>query len=185
MPADFMPCEAPIIETLQTRMRGHQISDFADCAAMWADDNVVRYIGGVPATKQDSWARLIRYIGHWHALGYGYWAIEDRQSGAFLGEAGFADFKRDIDGWVDGTPEMGWVLATHSHGRGIASEVVAAALNWADGNLNAAKTTCIIAPDHGASIRVAVKGGFVQTRESTYHGDPTLVFERDRKMGET
>jgi RimJ/RimL family protein N-acetyltransferase len=35
---------------------------------------------------------------------------------------------------------------------------------------------CIIAPDNAPSVRVAEKAGFRRWRETTYHGQPTLVF---------
>ena len=35
--------------------------------------------------------------GLWSLLGFGYWAIEEKAAGGFVGELGFADFKRDIE----------------------------------------------------------------------------------------
>jgi hypothetical protein len=37
--------EVPVIETKRLRLRGHRLGDFTDCAAMWADPIVTRYIG--------------------------------------------------------------------------------------------------------------------------------------------
>src|SRR5271168_653424 len=36
----------PVIETERLRMRGHRIADFEECAAMWAEPEVVRYTTG-------------------------------------------------------------------------------------------------------------------------------------------
>ena len=80
-------------------------------AAMWADAGVTRFISGRPFTREECWARLLRYAGLWPTLGFGYWAIEDKAEGRFLGEAGFADFKRDMTPSIEGLPEAGWVLA--------------------------------------------------------------------------
>src|SRR3982074_1337791 len=89
--------EGPLIETERLRLRGHRRKDFADCAAMWADPVVTRYIGGKPLSEGGGWARLSRYLGHWAWMGFGYWVVEEKGSGSFAGEVGFSDWKRDIE----------------------------------------------------------------------------------------
>ena len=61
-------------------------------------------------------------------LDYGFWVVTDKVSGAFLGEVGFADFKRDLTPPL-GVPEIGWALMPHAHGKGLATEAVQAALS--------------------------------------------------------
>ena len=78
-------------------LRGHTAADLDAIAAMWADPEVTRHITGVPSTREESWARLLRYAGLWPLLGFGYWLVEDRATGRFLGEVGFANFQRDIE----------------------------------------------------------------------------------------
>ncbi|MEY2396091.1 MAG: hypothetical protein QOF94_2436, partial [Acidobacteriaceae bacterium] len=51
----------PILETERLRLRGHRLEDFVQCAAMWADPLVIRYIGGKPLTAEESWTRFLRY----------------------------------------------------------------------------------------------------------------------------
>ena len=107
---------------------------------MWADPVVTRHIGGRPFTREEVWARLLRYRGHWAHLGYGFWLIEDKASGEFLGETGFAEFQRAILPPIEGTPEIGWVLATRAHGLGYATEAVRAAVAWGDKHFQGART---------------------------------------------
>ncbi|MDH4441085.1 MAG: GNAT family N-acetyltransferase, partial [Rhizobium sp.] len=135
-----VPGPAPDILTPRTLMRAHRLTDFEPMATMWSDDAVTRYILGRPSTRAETWSRLLRYIGHWQALGFGYWAIEDRATGGFIGEVGFADYQRDIEPSLGDTPEAGWVLSPDVHGRGIATEVMSAALDWADRTLHDGKT---------------------------------------------
>ena len=85
---DMKASMPPILHTDRLILRPHVIADSADEAALWADPVVTRHILPNPATPEESWSRLLRYIGHWQALGYGYWAVTDLQTGAFLGEAG-------------------------------------------------------------------------------------------------
>lgn len=168
---------APELDTERLTLRAHTIGDFDDCAAMWADPSVVRYVGGKTFAREESWSRFVRYFGHWTLLGYGFWAAHDKASGRFVGEIGFADFKRDIVPPIVGTPEAGWVLATWAHGKGFATEAMRAALAWHDAR-GGARTVCIIDADNRASIRVAHKCGYRETVRTTYHGTPTILFER-------
>ena len=168
----------PVIETARLRLRGHRVGDFDACAAMWADPRVTRWIGGKPATKQEVWSKILRYAGLWSLLGYGYWAIEEAAGGTFVGELGFADFKRTIEPPIDGVPEAGWAIVPSAHGRGYATEALGAIVAWADANLSMPRTVCIIGDDNAASIRVAQKCGYREATRTTFGGTPTTIFER-------
>jgi len=176
--------KVPILESERLKLRGHRLEDFAQCATMWADPLVIRYVGGKPLTEEESWTRFLRYAGHWSLLGFGYWVAEEKTSGKFVGEIGFADYKRDLEPSLKGVPEIGWVLASSAHGRGYATEAVRAAVAWGDKQFEGARTACIIAPDNLASIRVAEKCGYRQFQLATYKGHPTLMFERKPKTSQ-
>ena len=167
-----------VIETERLRLRAHRADDFDACLAIWSDPEVIRYIGGRPFTAEAVWDRLLRYAGSWSLLGYGYWAVEEKDSGRYIGDIGFADLKRDIEPSLHGMLEFGWVLAPHAHGKGYASEVVSAVTAWGQAHVGDHRAVCIISPDNLASIRVAEKAGFRRWQETTYHGSPTLVFTR-------
>lgn len=169
---------APVLETERLRLRGHDLRDFEPMLAMWGDPRVTRFIGGKPSTKDEVWTRLLRYVGHWAVLGYGYWAVEEKATGAFVGELGFADFKRDMEPSFEGIPELGWALAGPAHGKGYATEAVQAAIDWGRGHFNGQRIVCMISPDNTPSIRVAGKCGFRQFGETNYKGSPSLLFER-------
>ena len=168
----------PGIDSERLTLRGHTADDFADCAAMWGDAAVTRHIGGKPFTPEEVWSRLLRYIGHWSVLGFGYWVVREQGTGRFVGEVGFADFKRELQPAFDGAPEIGWALAAAAHGRGYATEAVRAALAWGAAHLPAPRTVCMIDPDNAASIRVADKCGYREYARSTYKGHATLLFQR-------
>jgi RimJ/RimL family protein N-acetyltransferase len=172
--------DVPAIETARLRLRGHGGDDLPHCAAMWSDPSVTRFIGGKPSTEQQTWNRVLAYVGHWAVMGFGYWVIEEKSSGAFLGEAGFADFKRDIAPAMKGVPELGFALVTQAHGMGYATEAVSAILRWGDANLNYAKTVCLIVPENHRSLRVVEKCGYRTFEEGAFNGRPTLFLARIR-----
>jgi RimJ/RimL family protein N-acetyltransferase len=128
--------------------------------------------------QRGSWARLLRYAGHWVWLGYGFWVAEEKSTGKFVGELGYANLQRDIQTPLAHMPELGWVLATSFHGKGYASEAGRAATAWGDQRFGSLPTTCIIDPDNVRSIRVAQKCGLTESRRARYQGQPTIVFTR-------
>lgn len=169
---------APVIETERLRLRAHCADDHAGCQAIWSDPGVTRYLGGQPASREDAWKRLLCYAGLWSLLGYGYWAVEEKTSGRYVGDVGCADFKRNVLPALDGMLEYGWVLASSAQGKGYASEALLATVNWAQAHLDHPRMVCIIAPGNLASSRVAEKAGFRLWQHTTYHDEPTVVFTR-------
>lgn len=175
-----MPDEnhSPVVETKRLLLRRHRLDDFDAFAAVWADPNVVRYITGKPSTREESWGRYLRIAGSWGVLGFGFFAVEDKATGAYVGDAGFHDARRDIHPSIEGVPEAGWVLSPSVHGKGFATEIVTAMHEWGDGHLKAERSVCIIGPENIASIRVAEKCGYTEKNRTTYHGESVVLFER-------
>lgn len=168
-----------VIETPRLRMRPHRLDDFDDIAAMWADPRSVEYITRIPSTREQSWARLLRYAGHWAMMHYGYWVVEERDSGQFVGEVGFGDYHRKIEPSLDGVPELGWFLVPHAQGKGYATEAARAAIVWGQAHLpRISRIACIIVPQHHASIRVAVKCGFTLLTHTQYLDSAVLMYTR-------
>ena len=174
----MMESSVPVIHTEHLTLRGHRLEDYEDCCAMWGDPIVTRHIGGKPSTRQQTWSRILTYGGHWGMLGFGYWVIEETATGRFVGEVGFADFKRAIAPAMQGAPELGYALTPAFHGKGYATEAIQAAIAWADEHLGALRSVCLIDPENAASIRVAEKSGYSVFDRSTYNGSPTLFLER-------
>lgn len=170
--------DIPTLETDRLILRSHQLDDFDAYVAMWADPAVVRYFGGKSLAREQVWIRFLRHAGLWHHLGFGFFALEDKATGAFIGEAGVHELRRDIDPPVEGTLEAGWGLVPAAHGNGLSEEAMHAVFRWADNNLPPRRTTCIINNDNAPSLRVAQKLGFMEFARTTYHDMPVIVFER-------
>jgi RimJ/RimL family protein N-acetyltransferase len=172
-----MTVQIPVVETERLTLRGHRVEDLDDAHALWSDPLVTQYIGGRPFGREEVWARLLRYVGHWAMMGYGFWHVCERASGRFVGQVGLADFKRDIAVAFQGAPETGWVLAPWSHGRGYATEAMTAVHAWATA-AGHPRTVCIIDPQNTPSQRVALKCGYRELTRTSYGGSEVLVFER-------
>ncbi len=169
---------APTIETERLILRAHTADDFDTVCAIWNHPMIVDSITLRTSTRQEIWFRILRYAGLWPLLGYGYWAVEERASGRFLGDVGFADFKRSIEPPTDGIPEAGWVIDPNIQGKGYATEAILAALTWLDHHRPELTSTCIISPDNLPSLRVADKCGYKELTRTVLNGNPIIQFLR-------
>ena len=167
----------PVLETQRLRLRAHNVDDFPALMDMWSEEAVTHYIGGKPMRPDECWTRLLRYRGLWPLLGFGYWAVEEKATGRFVGDVGFADFHRMMEPSIRGVPEMGWVLAPDFHGQGYATEAVAAAIQWFDGQ-GKGRSVCIIDPANEPSLRLAAKNRFREWCRTIFMGDEVILLER-------
>jgi len=112
---------APVLETERLILRAHAPSDFPAYAAMWADPDVTRFIGGAPLSEEEAWGKLLRTLGMWVAMDFGFWSVVEKSSGLRIGETGFLEGKRDISPSLKGIPEVGWAFVPAAHGKGFAT----------------------------------------------------------------
>ncbi len=85
-----------MIETSRLLLRPQRIEDFELYKAIWINDpNLSEGVQVLPGlTDEQSWDRLLRWIGHWNVFGYGPLLVIDRQTGELVGETGVARFHR-------------------------------------------------------------------------------------------
>ena len=169
---------APVLETSRLRLRGFQASDFDNWLAFSRVPAYYRYFGNEPMPAEEVWKLLLRSVGHWVIMGFGFWAVEEKASGRFVGAVGFLHLRRAIEPPLGEAPEIGWVLDPALHGRGYASEAVAAVLAWGKTHFGPVRTVCIIHPENEASLRLAAKFGYREYARAIYHAEPIVLLER-------
>lgn len=167
----------PLIETERLRLRGHEATDFEACLALWQEPVVTKYIGGKAYTREEVWARMLRYAGLWPMVGFGYWVVEEKGTGAFVGELGFASFKRPIEPSFEDALEAGWILSPAMHGKGYASEAMDAVHAWGAANFPGKRMVCIVHEENAASLRVAERCGYVEYGRTVYRDVVMVMLE--------
>jgi RimJ/RimL family protein N-acetyltransferase len=166
------------LDTERLSLRVPKLADFDDSVAMLRDEAVVRHIGGKPYTREESWLRFLRNVGHWQLFDFGFWVVRERRGGAFVGHVGMGDFRRETTPSIHGDPEMGWVLARSAHGKGYATEAAQAAIAWMRPRHHPARMVCIIEPENTPSFGVAAKCGFREFARTTYKDSVVVLLER-------
>ncbi|MER7583632.1 GNAT family N-acetyltransferase [Kitasatospora sp. NPDC097691] len=119
------------LRTERLLIRRWRESDLAPWAAMNADPAVREHLGA-PLTREQSDASVARFEAAIERRGYGWLAVEVRESGEFVGFVGLDDIEETDP--VDGV-EIGWRLARSAWGHGYATEAARAVLGHAFDNL--------------------------------------------------
>jgi RimJ/RimL family protein N-acetyltransferase len=144
--------DGPRIETERLVLRLPRRDDFDGYAAMLADPESARHIGGV-LPRAAAWRRFLQMPGAWLVQGFGMFSVERRDTGEWIGQAG----PWQPEGWP-GT-EVGWTFMRSAWGHGYATEAARAAIAWAFANLRWDRVIHCIAPENRASQAVALRLG--------------------------
>ena len=146
----------PRLETDRLILRPPVEADFEPLAAMMSDEETMRYIGGAHVPPM-SWRSLMTLIGHWAVRGFGFFSVEEKDTGRWVGRVG----PWYPHGWPQ--PEVGWAIVRDCWGRGYASEAAARTTDWAFDELGWDSVIHLIDGKNLGSIGVAKKLGSYNT----------------------
>ncbi len=165
--------DIPTLETERLRLRPFRESDVGDYAALTADPEVMRFLGG-PWDRGRSWRHLAFLIGHWQLGRPGMWALEHRETGAFVGMTGFSE----PEGWPGF--ELAGTLARRWWRQGYATEGARAALDYAFTALRKDQVISLVNPANHASRRVVERLGERLQGTIQHNGREMLCYGIDR-----
>ncbi len=159
-----------VLTTPRLLLRTFRRDDLPRYAALNADPEVVRYLGG-PLTREDSdeiaaWAQEL-----YAREGLGLLAVERRQDGAFLGMCGLHhlhSYPNDV--------EVAWRLAREHWGHGYATEAATGWLDHAFGVLGLPRVISISEPPNLRSLAVMRRLGMVFDHQAEVEEDG-VVFQ--------
>jgi RimJ/RimL family protein N-acetyltransferase len=116
----------PDLRTDRLTLRSWRESDVQPWADMNADPQVREYLGDL-LTREQSAASAARFQAQLDERGFGFWAVEVRSTGEFIGFTGLDQVDEDMP--FTGV-EIGWRLARSAWGRGYATEAALATLSF-------------------------------------------------------
>ena len=169
------------MHTERLTLRSWRPDDVDPYAELCADPAVMRYIvSGATLPYDVAVAQVQRFCDHWSEHGYGLWAVQERETGAFIGFAGLARpyFLPEVMPAV----EVGWRFAQPYWGRGYATESGRAALTYAFEQIGLDRVIGIAQEANRASWRVMTKLGMTLDRKTAHPGiaTPLVIYAVDR-----
>ncbi|MDF4252789.1 GNAT family N-acetyltransferase [Streptomyces sp. WMMB303] len=150
-------------------LRAWRESDLAPWAAMNADPQVREHFPGVLDRAQSD-ASVARFQADLEARGWGWWAVEVRASGEFIGFAGLDPVEEELP--VEGV-EVGWRLARSAWGHGFATEAGRAAVEFGFASLGLPEIVAITPVGNVRSQAVMRRLGMTHDPADDFE-DPTV-----------
>ncbi|MGW7098824.1 GNAT family N-acetyltransferase [Streptomyces sp. NPDC054838] len=114
----------PELRTDRLLLRRWRESDLEPWAAMNADPDVRGHLGEL-LTREQSDAAVTLMQAEFDGRGFGWWALETRETGEFIGRAGLDEVAEDMP--FTGV-DIGWRLTRSAWGQGYATEAALACL---------------------------------------------------------
>ncbi len=155
--------DGPVLRSARLVLRAFRAGDIDDYAAIRAEPEVGRFIGGI-LTSEQTWDRMAVMNGQWSLRGYGVFAIELTSIGRVIGHAGLL---HPID-WPGA--EIAYSLGAAHWGQGLATEAARTVRDWAFKSLALPALASFIDPSNARSVRVAEKLGAKRDGEVILRG---------------
>lgn len=166
-----------ILETPRLTLRELVPEDEDALAAMFADPDVMRWIGsGGARTRQDVRDAIRGERDAYLNVGYGQWATTLRGSTEPIGLCGLIRWP-DIDGVEE--LEVAYLLARRAWGAGYATEAARAIRDWALRELRRDRLVSLVYHDNVASMGVARKIGMSWEKDVAFAGTAIALFSLD------
>lgn len=150
-PAPLVFADAPRLETERLILRLPCASDLERETEFLTSDRS-EGIGG-PFHPMQAFRSFAGLIGHWGLRGYGFFALEEKATGRYMGRVG----PWFPGGWPE--PEIGWSVVGEAEGKGYAHEAAVASRAWAYEALGWTTALSLISADNPRSAALARRMG--------------------------
>ena len=163
----------PEIETDRLLLRQFTPGDLDALAGLFADPDVVRYLGsGLPASREEAETALRSIIAHWERHRFGRWAAVYRATGEVIGYGGLRSFH--------GEPELVYLLGKSYWRRGLATEMALACIKFGFEELEFDRVIAMAKTGNRASHRVLEKTGMRFERAANIYGMDVVCYGLSR-----
>jgi [ribosomal protein S5]-alanine N-acetyltransferase len=167
-----------VLETPRLLLLAWQTDDWLGLRVLATDARVMRYIGDGQAWSDE---RIRRFVNGGmekaKTRGWVLWPVIHRQSDELIGICGFNDgFQPDV--------ELGWWLRPDHWGKGLATEIAAATMEYGFRTYGFPRVVSVIQPGNERSIRVAERLGMRPDGAFTHNGIEVLRYAKENPATE-
>lgn len=161
------------METERLNFRPYTAEDFPFFALLWADPDVVQYIGkGVTRSPEKALKSFQDWLLPGYREGRGLYLILHKETRQLIGHAGVV--QQAVDGKKEF--EIGYWIAKEFWGNGYATEAAAFFKQYATKELQLKRLICLIQRQNKKSVNVALKLGMTYEKDTTFNTIPVNVY---------
>ncbi len=162
------------IETSRLLFKPPSLENLNNVFALFSDPDVMRYVGSGVRTRDETIASLNKMIAHYEKHGFAMGDVFLKETGEYVGRGGLIylelkDDQPDI--------EIGYTLQKKFWGRGYATEIAVAVIDWAFKNLSVSRLFGVIRPENTASRHVLEKAGMHYIGQFHHYDNEVSKFE--------
>lgn len=163
-----------IFESERLYVQRYTVADVDHFFMLNGDPELMRYIRA-PKTKSESKIFFEENMRLYEQMpGIGRFAVFLKEGNQFAGSFSLLSLEDS------GDFHLGYMLLQKNHGKGLATELVKASLNYVYKTLQNNIVKAITVRDNIASQKVLLKSGFILTGTTEHEGEEVLVFERQQ-----
>ncbi|MDV2079251.1 GNAT family N-acetyltransferase [Marinobacter xestospongiae] len=160
------------LQTERLRLRQWCPGDREPFARMGSDPEVMAYFPSL-LSREDSDAMADRCQALIQLRGWGFWALETRDGGEFVGFVGLHEPAAELP--FSPCVEIGWRLAREAWGRGYATEAASAALDFAFDQLGLAEVVSFTTLENRRSRAVMERLGMRSAADENFEHPAVAV----------
>ena len=161
--------------TERLNLRKMTTQDVPNLLQIFSDPMTMRYY---PATMNEEetmgWVR--RTLDHYATFGVGFWVVEEKLTGRFLGQCGI--IPPELDGIRQ--MEIAYLLVRHEWGQGYATEAASACKQYGFETMGYNKLVSLIDVHNTPSMRVAERNGMQVEQTIIKWGKEVRVYSVSR-----
>jgi ribosomal-protein-alanine N-acetyltransferase len=161
-----------IIETERLYLREFTETDLERLYEIYSDAKVMKYIGKGEALSEEQTRKIINAWTkkYYKQYGFGIWALINKENDTLIGHCGFNWLQDNSD------IEIAYLLSKEYWGKGMATEISKATLQYGFDSLNLKRIIALSYPENYSSIRVIEKLGMKPQGLKTLFGVKFLFF---------
>lgn len=160
-----------ILETERCLVRETTVEDVKDFYRIYSNPSIVEYMEPLYEDPEEERSYARDYIDQVYAFyNFGMWTVVEKASGEVIGRAGIY-YREGCE-----LPELGFVIAAERQGKGLATEVCSAILQYGYEELNFDKILAFVQPGNAASHRVCEKLGMERVEPVVLQGQEYIAY---------
>jgi len=164
------------LQTERLDMRPLCADDLEHYCALYADPDVMRFLGPV-RTREQTQERLGQMIDHWRKHGFGIWSLFEKSSGRFVGRCGFGHLHEM------GDVELAYTIHREFWNRGLTTEAGRQIVPLAFGHWKLPRLIALAEPGNVASWRVMEKLGMTLVGPTRYRDVDVVKYALENPSG--